>query len=58
MPHLVGHRVDGDQVVLLGEVVEFGSRIRMRDRDLDGLVVEPLGEVDRLAQAGRSLAKR
>jgi len=47
MAHLVGHIFDlGEEVVLLHIVVEFGSGIRMSDRNLNRLRVELFGELD------------
>ena len=56
MAGLVGHRIDGDQVVLLNVIVEFRAGIGVGDGNLDGLVVQPLGEIDGLADALAGLA--
>ena len=58
MAHFVGHGIDGDQAVLLGVVVELGARIGVRDRHLNGLGIQPLGEVDGLADALARLARQ
>ena len=42
--------IDGDQVVLLGVIVELRAGIGVRDRNLDGLDVEALGEIDGVAK--------
>src|SRR5215468_6277395 len=50
MPALVHHLgVGREESVLHNVIVEFRSRIRMRDRDLDRFYVEFLGEVDGVA---------
>ena len=41
---------DGDQRVFFGVVVELGAGIRVRDRNLNGFVVQALGEIDGLAE--------
>ena len=53
---VVRHLLVGDQVVVLGVVVELGAGVGMRDRDLNGLAVERLGEVDRVADRLRRFA--
>src|SRR6202012_57135 len=42
----------------LGEVVELGARVSVCDRDLNGLAVEGLGEVDRVADRLLGLARQ
>src|SRR5271157_685045 len=54
----IGHGIDGDEVVLLDVIVELGARIRMGDGDLDGFRVQPLGEIDGLADALARLARQ
>ena len=54
----VRHGIDRDQVVLLDVIVELGAGIGMRDRDLNRLGVEPLGEIDGVAQALASFARQ
>ena len=51
MAALIRHRIDRDQVVRLDVIVELGAGIRMRDRDLNRLRVQALGEIDRVAEA-------
>jgi hypothetical protein len=51
MPGLVGHRIDGDEVILFDVVVELGARIRMGNRNLNRFVIQALGEIDGLANA-------
>ena len=55
---LIGHGIDGDEVVLLDVIVELGAGIGMGDGDLDGLGVQPLGEIDGLADALARLARQ
>ena len=50
VPALIDHGpVVDDEAILGGKVIELRARIGMRDRYLDGLYVERLGEVDGVA---------
>jgi hypothetical protein len=56
VPGFIGHGIDGDEPVLLDVIVELGAGIGMRDGNLDGFGVQPLGEIDGLADALARLA--
>src|SRR5260370_12542797 len=58
MANIIGHGVDGDEVVFLCVVVKLGAWIGVRDRHLDRLVIPALGEVNSLTQTRRSLARQ
>ena len=55
----IDHRLTvDDEPVLLGEIVELGARIRMRQRDLNSFHVESLGKIDRVADRVFGLARQ
>ena len=57
MPFVVRH-ADVHQRVFLGEIVELGPRISVRDGNLNGLGVHPFREIDGIAQRLARLARQ
>src|SRR6185437_2451700 len=59
MPAGVDHGLGvDDETVLFGEIVELGSGISVSDRNLNGLAVERLGEIDGVANGLARLARQ